>query len=334
LLIAWLWCAALGGTSAWADIRPQDQLWVINSRGLGGRSTEKIAERLVYHRYLLEKKGWASSNLAGFMAEPAHMTTCFLVPGNYYTHAEAIRVGWYAYHRLVGQGADARPLRFVIWSWPADPVPGRRLLDARIKFGRLDEGALHLASLLDQFDRATPVSLVGSSFGGGIIVGALHLLGGGTLGPYRLTAGDRAPHHVKAVLIAAAFDNDWLMAGHKYGLAMTQMERMLLFVNPRDLPLFFYKRLYFRRSRARAIGREGPAGLGCVIGGEKIDLFNSHAWLGHHHGVRPYFQATGLVNAMRPYLLMWPRPASPAKAAAVKTPRSEPPPQRRVNKPR
>ena len=306
LLLAAAIGAMSGSPPVWAGVRPQDQLWVINSRALGGTSTEKIAERLAYHRYQPETNGWVASNLAAFLAEPADMTTCFLVPGNYYTHAEAIRVGWYAYHRLVGQTTDQRPLRYVIWSWPADPVPGRRLLDARIKFGRLDVGALHLASLLDQFDRSTPVSLVGSSFGAGIIVGALHMLGGGPLGPYRLTGGDRQPHHVKAVLIAGAFDNDWLMAGHKYELALTQAERMLIFVNPRDLPLFFYKRLYFRRSRARAIGRAGPACLGCVIDGHKIDLFNSHPWLGHHHGVRPYFAATALVNKMRPYLLMWP----------------------------
>lgn len=280
--------------------RPQDQIWIVNSRGLGGRSTEKVAERLQYLRYTEGR--WVASSLAEFLSQPKQTTTSIFLTGNYYRHRETVETGWRIYHRLVQQRPDDRPLRFVIWSWPSDPASHRRLPDAKIKFARLDSASYHLASFLDQLDRATPISLCGASFGAGIVVGSLELLAGGRLGAFRLPAGARQPHQVRVVLTGAAFDNDWLMPGRKYGQALTQIDRMLVFVNPRDTPLRFYNRLYYPNSPAQAIGRTGPAGWACIVDRNKVDLYNSNAYVRHRHEPRHYFNSPPLVATMRPYL--------------------------------
>lgn len=288
--------APRGGGVPW----PQDQVWIVSSRGLGGRSTEKVAERLQYWRNINGR--WVASDLAEFLRQPKEMATSIFVTGNYFREYETIEAGWLLYRRMVEQRPGDRPLRFIIWSWPSDPVPGRRLRDAKIKFARMDAGSYHLASFLDQFDRSTPVSLSGGSFGAGIVVGSLELLAGGRLSGFRLPAGERLPHRARVVLIGGAFDNDWLIAGRKYGRALSQVEQMLVFVNPRDTPLRFYNRLYFRHSPARAIGRTGPAGLVCIDEAEKLYLFNSHPYVGHRHLPRHYFHSPTLVATMRPFL--------------------------------
>ncbi len=300
-----------GGGVPW----PQDQVWMVSSRGLGGRSTEKVAERLQYWRNV--NGGWAASDLAAFLRQPKDMPTSIFLTGNYFRERETIEVGWSLYRRLAEHRQGDRPLRFVIWSWPSDPVPGPRLRDARIKFARMDSAAYHLASFLDQLDRSTPVSLCGASFGAGIVVGSLELLAGGRLSGFSLPAGARLPHRARVVLIGGAFDNDWLLPGRKYGHALSQVEQMLVFVNPRNLPLGFYNRLYFRRSPAQAIGRTGPAGLACISEAGKLYLFNSHAYVGHRHEPRHYFHSPTLMAAMQPFLWVSDRLSPPAPTTAA-----------------
>ncbi|HEV3339469.1 MAG TPA: hypothetical protein VG125_03910 [Pirellulales bacterium] len=236
--------------------------------------------------------------------EPKNGVTCFFVVGNYYTHAETLQTAWYAYHQLVARGADGVAVRFVVWSWPSDPVPGRRLNDARIKFARVDPSAFHLAVLLDQLDPAIPVTMCGSSFGAGITGGALQLLAGGRLGPYQLAAMPRPARQIRLVLLDAAINNDALLSGRKYGLALSQTERTLIFVNPADLVLRVYHRLFSRRRVVSALGLTGPVGLQRSPDGSRVDLVWADAYLGRQHGMMPYWQSPALVARMRPYLLM------------------------------
>lgn len=301
--------APSGGGVPW----PQDQVWIVSSRGLGGRSTEKVAERLQYWRNVNGR--WTASNLFEFLAQPQQTTTSIFVTGNYFRERETIEAGWMLYRRMTENRVGDRPLRFIIWSWPSDPVPGRRLRDARIKFARMDAGAYHLASFLDQLDRSTPVSLCGASFGAGIVVGSLELLAGGRLSGFGLPAGERLPHRARVVLIGGAFDNDWLISGRKYGRALSQVERMLVFVNPRDLPLRFYNRLYFRHSPAEAIGRTGPAGMACIDESDKLYLLDSNAYVARRHAPRYYFNAPTLLAAMHPFLWVLDRPPAQAQEA-------------------
>ena len=286
-------------------VRPQDEVWSIDSRGLCAVTEKNAAHELRYQRFL-QGNGWTRSDFATFAQQPAGMVTCFFIVGNYYTHAETIETGWYAYRRLVAQNAEGVSLRFVIWSWPSDPVPGRRLSDAKLKLTRVDPSAFHLAALIDRLDTATPISLVGSSFGVGIATGALELLGGGKLDRFKLPEWPRKTRTIRLVMLGAAIHNDSLLPGRRYGRVLAQTERTLVFVNPIDRALRFYHWMWHRRSPLRALGYTGPVGLNRLPQRSKLDLASSTPYVGKRHGMMPYLQSTALISWMRPYLLMQP----------------------------
>ena len=292
-------------------VRPQDEIWIINSRGLCGVAADDVAQQLRYEQYL-PGKGWTASDFVTFSHQPSGMVTSFFIVGNYYTHPETIQTGWYAYHRLVARCAEGVSLRFVMWSWPSDPVPGGRLPDAKLKYTRVDPSAFQLAALIDRLDPATPISMCGSSFGVGIAAGSLQLLAGSRLGRYQLPPRSRPVRNIRAVLVGAAIHNDSLLPGRKYGMVMSQVDRVLLPVNPADRALRVYHWLYHRRSPVRALGRTGPVGLARLPHASRLDVVWVENYIGPEHGMLPYWQSPQVVAWMRPYLLMQPLPATTA----------------------
>lgn len=305
-------CATCGTQLTGCQVRPQDEVWVIDSRGFRVDSPDTTIRRLRYERYIAGR-GWQKMQFADFAAQPADMVTSFFIVGNYYTHPETIRTGWFAYHRLVAACAEDVRLRFVIWSWPSDPVPGRRLPDARLKLTRVDPTAYHLAALIDRLDPATPISLCGSSYGVGISVGAVQLLSGDRLDYLRLSPRSGAARRIRLVMLGAAIHDDTFLPGRKHDMVLPWIERGLVFVNPRDRVLKVYHFLYGRRSGVMSLGRNGPVGVRSLKDGYKLAAVRSDPYVGHEHGMMPYWTSPALVAWMRPYLLMQPL-ASPVKA--------------------
>ena len=283
--------------------RPGDEVWVVSCRALGCDSPDEAAERMKYWRH--DAGRWTPSDRETFLAGDPQRTTSFFVVGNDYSHAEILETGWFAYRRLIRCAPEAAPLRFVIWSWPADQIPGRRLKDAKIKLGRTPAAAFYLAWLADQLPQETPISMSGSSFGARIVMGSLEILAGGRLNGYRIPdRSDRRPRHVNAVLIGAAFDNDDLLPGQPFGHSMSQVNRLLVFTNQSDEALHFYRYLFGRRSGLVAVGITGPVWRGRLGGhGDKIAIREVSQYVGRKHGAVPYFESAGTLRLMRPYLL-------------------------------
>ena len=237
--------------------RDCDEIWVVSSRGLGCPS-EGAALRMKY--WQRQTGHWTPSSRDAFLARPADMTTSFFMVGNAYTHAETIETGWYAYCRLIRQAPESPPLRWVIWSSPSDHLHMRHLPDSKIKLARCPAVSYYMAWLVNQLPSETPLSMSGSSFGARIVMGSLELLAGGRSGGYSLAAREeRSPRHVNVVLMGAAFDNDDLLPGQPFGRSLSEVNRLLLFVNSSDRALKFYRYLYGRRSGLQAIGRRGIA---------------------------------------------------------------------------
>ena len=61
------------------------------------------------------------------------------------------------------------------------------------------------------------------------------------------------PRRVHAVLVAAGLANDWLLPGQPHGLALSQVDRLVITVNAVDPVLRWYPWIW---------GRGGPAALG------------------------------------------------------------------------
>ena len=242
-------------------VRPQDEIVIINVRSLcGSCDPASMREGLLVENYAIYDatghRRWQRSDFESFLAYDSSVPTIIYVHGNRITPSDARQQGLAVYRRMMQSGASGPPIRFVIFSWPSAQV-GRLLRDVRVKAARTGPAGCQLAWLVDQLPVETPISLVGLSFGARVITGGLHLLGGGSLGHLALSQRvhpNRPPMNV--VLISATMHAHWLGEGQYHGLAMTQVNRMLLINNCRD-PAMRYYHLAFE-GRPQALGLRGP----------------------------------------------------------------------------
>jgi hypothetical protein len=283
--------------------RPQDEIWLVSSRGFCSCDVEQNAEQLAYWQFDRERSWMPASAVDFFATDDAGTVTVVFLHGNRIPSGEAFTKGWIAYRRLV-RCADERPVRFVIWSWPSDKVCGP-VQDARIKAARSDAHGYYLAGFITQIRPDVPVGLWGHSFGARIATGALHLLGGGTLVGHRLEAAAGRPHRpMHAALVVAALDDEWLLPGHRQGHALSQVDAMLLVNNSCDRLLKRYHKLYGRRCCQEALGYVGLAEC-CLSPGdaEKVQQVDACCYAGKQHLFANYIDSPALMSQMRSHLL-------------------------------
>ncbi len=267
---------------------PSHDIWLISTRKAPSSNPVGGEDRIKYWR-LDEQRQWASSDEQAFLAadDPAVPTSVF-VHGNRTNHDWAVRIGWGVYQKLKPLAGE-RPLRFVIWSWPADQIGGLRQ-DVQVKARRSDVQAFYLACLLRKMNPDVPVSLLGYSFGARTITGTLQLLGGGKFAGRRLP-GLNAPvarTRLRAVLVAAATPNYSLSPGLSNGSALRQADRVLVTRNRNDPVLQWYDRMY-GRGGPQALGYTGPSSFSrsgqeqerVEVVGVEGSVGNSHDWDGY-----------------------------------------------------
>lgn len=283
------------------DDAPPNQLWLINTRRLpraGRQPANQPAPEI--ERYGADG-GWARASLAELNAAyDPRLATVLLVHGNHTDEPTAIVKGLTAFRALTEPTSDMRPLRLLVWSWPTDFIPGTLRRDARVKAEWAEDEAFYMARFVASLDRREAVTLVGYSFGARAISGALHLLGGGSLGGRRLRGmitDERAP--LRAVLLAAAVDDDWLLPGHRHGYALEAVERMVITVNPQDRVLRWY-RFLVPGSQATALGSHG-LGSQATLGRHtrKLVQLNAHQAVGGQHGWASYIGSPEIVAELR-----------------------------------
>jgi hypothetical protein len=296
---------AQGGTPtcAPATVRLQDELWLVDQRGLGCTTTGASPSDLRYWHYV-PGVGWQRATSADFFAtdDPA-IATQIWIHGNQIDGNDAFEVGWTVYSSLARRATSEQPLRFVIWSWPSERSGGV-LEDVRIKAARTIPASFHLARFIDAIGAEVKVSVMAYSFGARIALGALHLMGGGTINGQPLTnpSGHARPP-LDVVLIAAAVDNDCLLPGHSRGQALNVVNRMFLVRNSCDKVLRFYRFLYHRRSCATALGYVGMGGLGMLgANAGKVAQLDACCLVGPEHYWRNYFASPAVVGRLLPYV--------------------------------
>lgn len=283
--------------------RPSDQLWVVSCRGLRSANREQEFARLAYWRYVAPS-GWKVSGRDEFLRAggPVSATNIF-VPGNGYTANQARDLGGIAYRRLVAGAPSEQSLRFVIWSWPSDHIDAGPVQDARVKATRTTLAAWYLARWLDDLEPLGATSIIGCSFGARVVGEALQLRGGGRLNAYQLADPATARSKVRVVLVSAAIDNDWLLPGRRLGLALNDVERILLINNTSDGVLRRYGWLYGRRNSAAALGYTGLDSLGRLgADAAKVRQIDATDLMGRRHGFLNYFSAPRVVGWMQPYV--------------------------------
>ena len=139
--------------------------------------------------------------------------------------------GMYIYQLLSAQ--TNRPIRLILFSWPSQR-DGRIGPDVREKACLAHVEAYYLADFLKHVPTDRSIGMMGFSFGGAVICGTLHLLGGGTLDGRCLPQPTVAHQNSRVSMVAPAFDRDQLGPGGKYELALGQIERMVNLYNSSD----------------------------------------------------------------------------------------------------
>lgn len=293
--------------------RPQDEVWLISSRGFSCGVPANIAEALTFWRY--ESGSWIAAKHSVFAdSDPARRVTMF-AHGNDIDLPHSIECGWSAYAAQIHSDPRQEPVRFVIYSWPSEKAGGRAVVDVREKCVRADIDAYCMAWLIDGLEARTPLSLGGYSLGTRIVGGALELIAGGALDG-RPLAGLRHPHRAAArvVLFASAIDNDWLLPGRRYGLAMSEISHLMLLNNTCDRALRFYPRIYCRHGGPEALGYTGLASPD-LLGAEraKLEQFDVCCQIGPQHNWMHYTQVPAIAVLVGRGLTGEAIPASPAK---------------------
>ena len=238
-----------------------DNVFLVSTRRLGSRCDEAtMAAGLVIQSTAGDASGfgdWSPASTDDLFATGAQSApTIIFVHGNRVHSGADKRLGELVYRRLTAaQTADHR-FRYIIWSWPAAPIPGP-IRDYRVKAARTDPAAWPLAWLLQRLDPRLDVGLIGYSYGARVVNGAIHFNEGGQLRGLAPPSPEhrRAPS-IRALLIAAAVDADWLLPRREHGNTLAGVERMILLVNPLDPAMRWY-RFSTRSRRAMALGYAG-----------------------------------------------------------------------------
>lgn len=244
-------------------VRRQDEIVVVNARAVGCACDPNVLRNgLAVEDYAVcddvGYRRWRRADLNRLAAADPSVPTIIFVHGNQISPADAKNEGLAVYRRIVNYGTQGPPIRFVIFSWPSAKVGGL-LRDVRVKATRTDPAGCQLAWLIDQLPVESPITLVGFSYGARIITASLHLLAGGHLGPLALVerAHPQRPP-VNAVLMSAALHAHWLGEGQYHGLALTQVNHVLLLNNCSDPAMRFYHLAFKGPGRPQALGLRGP----------------------------------------------------------------------------
>jgi hypothetical protein len=282
-------------------LRPQDEVWVISSRHLGWPCEEVATQpALKYWRWDCDKNNWRKVAAARFFeTDSATVVTFFYVHGNRVDSWQAIDLGWYTYDSIVTRGDDARPVRYVIWSWPSTEIQGQ-LKDLRYKAARTDAEGYYLGWVLAQIREDVPVSLMGFSFGARVITGSMHLAGGGELGGQQLVHGGAGKRRMRCVLMAGALHNYWLSPNCYHGRATRANDRMLILANSCDKILQKYHWLFKGEDPAAL----GVTGLAWRDDTGRIAEFDCAPAVGETHDSLMYLDAPQLNQLARRYV-MW-----------------------------
>jgi hypothetical protein len=183
----------------------------------------------------------------------------FLIHGSYYTADMAITEGPIIRNNLAAHGALAPDALVVTFNWPSEFVYPNIIRDANDKARLAFVAGHHLARVLQGFPAGSRICLVGHSDGGLVALSALHLLAGGTLDTGEEATVLREPGpalRLRAVVIAAAVDRDWLDPGRRLDHALGASEGVLCLFNPLD-PILVIHPFGWYSDQRRALGKSG-----------------------------------------------------------------------------
>ncbi len=230
------------------------------------------------------------------MAMDPSLPTCIYVHGNTLDWDGAIEGGTRVY-RKIGRGVHG--FRLVLWSWPAERIKGAGLEGNVVEKAEMSESqGYYLAWLVDLIDPRTPLSLVGHSYGCRTVTAGLQGLATGRIAGYRLPPRQYIGWRpMEACLVAAAMDKWLLTPRGQHALAVTQIDRMLITVNPKDRTLALLPKWF----PWEALGLDGLPTRPIAPYDQRVLQMESTSWVNKAHRFQAYAHDRDLADRLRPY---------------------------------
>lgn len=277
-------------------VRPTDEVIEVNVRpACCSTDAATLAAKMIVREYVVSdeegNRQWVDSDLSRLTTAPGEdMVTVFHVHGNKVDPGMARDRALRVYRQLIHRATDDRPMRFVIFSWPATEIDGL-LYDFRVKAARTQPVGWQLAWILNQMPPEAPISLIGYSYGARIVGGALHVRAGGDLSGRSLPDAAPDKHRpLRVLFIAAATHSCWFGPHGYHRLAMSQIEHLVMLNNHLDPAMRFYA-LVPKNCNPQAMGLRGPTSL-ARGDRKKIECYDCANCVGRSHDLFKY-TATG-----------------------------------------
>lgn len=249
-----LWSFVIASRLAADDgFRPGDELWRLSTRSVAWDSDFDFPQtQLGVSVWDAQERQWRDSTWADFVKSQTKTTLSVIyVHGNRVEPGEDTSHGLAWYQSIIRHQPSLPAMQFVVWTWPSSKIRGQ-IRDVRSKYQRAHVEVRYLGGFLKTIPSSRPTMLVGFSFGGLIIPGALDQVAQSS----KADASVAASRPWSAVLAAAAVHHDWLLPGNSHGRSLSAVRQMRVFVNGNDCVLKRY-RLVDRNSRPMALGRVG-----------------------------------------------------------------------------
>lgn len=294
-------------TASAFHVRKQDTVWLISTRHLDCEPC-----RFAPQVFLYDNCRWVPSTLEAFYksdvetvddpvsgAKACRYTTAW-VHGNRIDDAQAQGDGLRFYFELAGRIEKAPPVRHIIWSWPSTQQRGP-IRDVRSKAARADVESVYLGTLLGGMHPKTQLRIVGYSYGGRIVTGAMHMLGNGTWMGHALPDGERP--NARVCLWVAGEHCHWLLPGHAHGNALSAADNWLSLYNHCDEVLWRFPKLDPCDSSS-ALGFRGLANSQSLPEdlAMKWEEWSVNHLIGSEHNMRLYWNSQEIISRTRKHL--------------------------------
>ena len=151
-------------------------------------------------------------------------------------------------------------------------------------------------------DPAVPLSLCGHSFGARTVSAALQGLAAGEIAGHALPARQHVGSRpLQATLWAGALDNTVWQPGNRHSQALTQVEQVVVTVNPNDVPLQAFS-MISGRDMIGAYGLANPAALGEMR--SRVYTLPSDQ-VGVMHRLKSYERRPEIIDGLRPFFFYY-----------------------------
>lgn len=227
-----------------SDVSASD-LWMIDTR----QASMAVPDEEHYHRLTFEcwdatRRRFAPSTRQEFLATSDSDTPLlFLIHGNWMKRSEAVTLAR-DFHRRV----EHERCRVIMWTWPSEKVSCRPRVDINVKATRADRQASYVVWFLRELKQDSRVTLAGFSLGARLAAMALEEMA---------TYEGEPEIRLNTILMAAAFDSNWLLPGHRFEHAFRAADRCDILYNPMDDKLCLYPHI-------DSLCGRGPTALGAT----------------------------------------------------------------------